>query len=103
MNEPRPIADRDLPEPAENPGRAAGLALVRARLPPWKAFLLVWLVPYLALFRVALHLEMHVIEGRLERDVRGLESELARNADLNDAIIMNAEPLVQCALTPCRG
>jgi two-component system, NarL family, sensor histidine kinase UhpB len=63
------------------------VASVSARLLPWKALLLVWLVASLAFFWVAVHLDMDAAKLRLERDVRGLESELTRNADLNDAII----------------
>lgn len=61
--------------------------MVSARLLPWKVLLLVWLVVSLGLFWIAVHLDMQSAKLRLERDVRGLATELTRNADLNDAII----------------
>ncbi|TVP76705.1 CHASE domain-containing protein [Thioalkalivibrio sp.] len=87
MNEPRPIVDRDLQEPTQAPERADEAALVKANLLPWKALLLVWLAASLALFWIAVHRDMGAAKLRLERDVRGLESELTRNAHLNDAVI----------------
>jgi len=87
VNEPRPSADRDLQEPTQAPGGAVRVASVSARLLPWRALLLVWLVASLAFFWVAVHLDMDAAKLRLERDVRGLQSELTRNADLNDAIL----------------
>ena len=87
MNEPRPIADRDPQEPTQAPERADEAALIKATLLPWKALLLAWLVVSLALFWVAVYRDMGAAKLRLERDVRGLESDLTRNAYLNDAII----------------
>jgi signal transduction histidine kinase len=60
---------------------------VRAKSLPWKALFLIWLVASLAVFWVAVHLDMEAASLRLQRDVHGLKSELTRNADLNDAIL----------------
>ncbi len=87
VNEPQAIAGRDLQEPTRTPDRAAKTALAKARSLPWKVLLLLWLVASLAIFWFAVYMDMDAVEQGLERDLRGLELELARNAELNDAVI----------------